>query len=153
MNARTSGKARLSRQGSMLHASGGPPMSHLRSWGTAALLALFVLAHPLARQAAQVSSADQQIFEAFRAWMTGTPDSMKGDVEVNYRNELKRQGVGPAEIDRRLTVIREIANRTEADRWNRILTAPKPSFNTKPNAFLVDMVRDVKPGDALDIGM
>jgi SAM-dependent methyltransferase len=128
-------------------------MSHLRPVGVAVLFALFVLAHPLARQAAQLSPADQQIFEAFRTWMTGNPDSMKGDVEVNYRNELKRQGVAPSEIDRRLKVIDDVANRMEADRWNRILTAAKPSFNTKPNAFLVDMVRDVKPGAALDVGM
>jgi SAM-dependent methyltransferase len=125
----------------------------LRPVGVAVLFALFVLAHPLARQAAQLSPADQQIFEAFRTWMTGNPDSMKGDVEVNYRNELKRQGVAPSEIDRRLKVIDDVANRMEADRWNRILTAAKPSFNTKPNAFLVDMVRDVKPGAALDVGM
>ena len=41
----------------------------------------------------------------------------------------------------------------EVQRWNQILTADKPSFNTNPNAFLVEMVRDRKPGAALDVGM
>ncbi len=128
-------------------------MFHPRSCGAAGLLALCMIVHPLAQRTAQVSPADQQIFETFRTWMTGNPDSMKGDVEANYRDELKKQGVAPAEIDRRLKVIDDVANRMEAERWNRILTASKPSFNTRPNAFLVDMVRDVKPGAALDVGM
>jgi SAM-dependent methyltransferase len=128
-------------------------MSHLRSCGAAGVLALFLIASPLAQQTAPVSAADQQVFEAFRTWMTTNPDSMKGDVEANYRNELKKQGLAPAEIDRRLKVIDDVANRMEAERWNRILTAANPSFNTRPNAFLVDMLRNVKPGTALDVGM
>ena len=42
---------------------------------------------------------------------------------------------------------------TQAERWNQILTADKPGFNTNPNAFLVEMVKDRKPGTALDVGM
>jgi SAM-dependent methyltransferase len=128
-------------------------MSHLRSCGAVLVVVLCLLAHPFARQAAQVSPEDQKIFDTFWTWMTSTPDSMKGDVEVNYRAELKKQGVVPAEIDRRLKAIEDVFNKREVDRWNKILTASKPSFNTKPNAFLVDMVRDVKPGAALDVGM
>ena len=37
--------------------------------------------------------------------------------------------------------------------WNRILTSPTPSFNTRPNEFLVEIARQRKPGKALDIGM
>lgn len=129
-------------------------MSTVRTLLAATLvLMLFAPAHPVGQAAAQVSTADQQIFDAFRSWMTGNPDSMKGDVEANYRAELKKQGVAPAEIDRRLEVIDEVGNRLEAERWNRILTSAKPAFNTKPNAFLVDMVRDITPGTALDVGM
>jgi hypothetical protein len=36
----------------------------------------------------------------------------------------------------------------EVQRWNQILTAEKPGFNTNPNAFLVEMVKDRKPGTA-----
>ncbi len=41
----------------------------------------------------------------------------------------------------------------EIERWNRILTAEQPRFNTNPNAFLVEMARSRKPGQALDVGM
>ena len=39
----------------------------------------------------------------------------------------------------------------EVQRWNQILTADKPSFNTNPNAFLVEMVRDRKPGAVVTV--
>ena len=119
------------------------------------VVVLFVLAlsHPSAQQGTQVSPADQKVFDAFVAWMTSTPDSMKGDVEANYRAQLAKEGVAAAEIDRRIKVITDVSNRMEADRWNRILTAAKPSFNTRPNAFLVQMVQGVTPGAALDVGM
>ena len=78
---------------------------------------------------------------------------MQGDVEANYRAHLAKEGVAAAEIDRRIKVVNDVSNRMEADRWNRILTAAKPSFNTRPNAFLVQMVQGVAPGAALDVGM
>lgn len=101
---------------------------------------------------AQVSP-DQRVYETFRTWISSHPDAAKGDVEAAYRAELKTQGLLQAEIDRQIAVINEQGARLEVERWNRILTAPAPRFNTKPNAFLVDMVRDVKPGTALDVGM
>jgi SAM-dependent methyltransferase len=117
-----------------------------------AVLFVLTLSHASA-QGTQVPAADQQVFDAFVAWMTTTPDSMKGDVEANYRTKLARDGVAAAEIDRRIKVITDVSNRMEADRWNRILTAANPSFNTRPNAFLVQMVQGVTPGAALDVGM
>jgi 2-polyprenyl-3-methyl-5-hydroxy-6-metoxy-1,4-benzoquinol methylase len=44
-------------------------------------------------------------------------------------------------------------DRKEAERWNTVLTAEKPRFNTSPIAFLVEMVRGRKAGTALDVGM
>ena len=41
----------------------------------------------------------------------------------------------------------------EIERWNRILTAEKPVFNTNPNAFLVEMIKNCKSGTAVDVGM
>ncbi len=45
------------------------------------------------------------------------------------------------------------AKQLEVERWNRILTAEQPRFNTNPNAFLVEMSKGRKPGRALDVGM
>ena len=41
----------------------------------------------------------------------------------------------------------------ERDRWNRTYSNPTPPFNTAPNAFLTDVVKTLKPGRALEIGM
>jgi SAM-dependent methyltransferase len=58
-----------------------------------------------------------------------------------------------AEVKRHLRVIKEQGQQLEIERWNRILTAPTPTFNTQPNAFLVEMTRRLTPGKALDVGM
>ncbi|HTI38356.1 MAG TPA: class I SAM-dependent methyltransferase [Vicinamibacterales bacterium] len=128
-------------------------MFRLRTLVLSALIVACTVTFPRAQSAPPISAADQRVFDAFMTWMTSTPDSMKGDVEANYRAELRKQGVPAGEIDRRIKVVEDVSNRVEADRWNRVLTASTPSFNTKPNAFLVDMIRDVKPGAALDVGM
>jgi len=49
--------------------------------------------------------------------------------------------------------VTERGSRSEVERWNRILTAEKPHFNTKPNAFLVEIASSRRPGTALDVGM
>lgn len=49
--------------------------------------------------------------------------------------------------------LKAMGDRAEVERWNRILTAPTPRFNTAPNAFLVAMTKGVKPGRSLDVGM
>jgi SAM-dependent methyltransferase len=38
-------------------------------------------------------------------------------------------------------------------RWNRFFSTEPPAFNTRPNAFLMEMVRSRPPGKALDLGM
>jgi SAM-dependent methyltransferase len=55
--------------------------------------------------------------------------------------------------ERRVTVINERGSRLEVGRWNRILTAETPTFNTNPNDFLVRMVKGRPAGMALDVGM
>ncbi len=37
--------------------------------------------------------------------------------------------------------------------WDNVFSAPAPVFSTAPNAFLVHVVKDLKPGRALDVGM
>jgi 2-polyprenyl-3-methyl-5-hydroxy-6-metoxy-1,4-benzoquinol methylase len=43
--------------------------------------------------------------------------------------------------------------RAEIERWNQILTSPKPAFNTAPNTFLVGITNGLKRGRSLDVGM
>ena len=62
------------------------------------------------------------------------------DLDV-YRRVLAAQGTEASEIDRQIAVIEDRLQQAENARWNRVLTAAVPRFNTKPNAFLVEMTR------------
>ena len=42
---------------------------------------------------------------------------------------------------------------TPAEYWDRAYSDPSLVFNTTPNAFLTEVVKGLKPGRALDIGM
>ncbi len=139
------------------------------------LLATTVQAHaqtaaePIAAEARQAPAAAEasgqptaaEIFERFRAWSnrqdSNTQAGQTPPLEL-YRGVLADQGLDDAEIDERLRLIREHEDTLIADRWNRILTSPKPRFNTEPNAFLASIVEGEvvgkpAPGKALDVGM
>jgi SAM-dependent methyltransferase len=103
---------------------------------------------------APAQTADTDVYEKFRAWLGSQPrEAQERDPLEAYRKVLTAAGVPAAEVERQLRVIDQQGQRLEIDRWNRILTSPKPGFNVKPNAFLVEMVRGVTPGQALDVGM
>ena len=103
---------------------------------------------------APAQTADTDVYEKFRAWLGSQPrEAQEHDPLEAYRKVLTAAGVPAAEVERQLRVIDQRGQRLEIDRWNRILTSPKPGFNVKPNAFLVEMVRGVTPGQALDVGM
>lgn len=117
------------------------------------LLALSLLTSALAQPAPQPSPGEQA-YERYRAWFTQFPPNQQAAVTPEqYRAHLQSQGLSASAIDEQIRLIREQGPRAEAQRWNRILTSQKPSFNTNPNAFLVEMAKGRKPGTALDVGM
>ena len=126
----------------------------------ATLLAVLAFtAHPLSiqtpapDQSKGAQRTDAQVYDAFDAWMKQQQQSgADPDLDV-YRLVLAAQGTGASEIDRQIAVIEDRLQQAENARWNRVLTAAVPRFNTKPNAFLVEMTRGVSPGKALDVGM
>jgi len=96
----------------------------------------------------------QRAYERFRFWISSLPaDQHDNQVETRYRAYLKSRGFSGGDVDTQIKLIDEEGARAEVERWNQILTAPKPRFNTQPNAFLVEMVKGRKPGTALDVGM
>jgi SAM-dependent methyltransferase len=108
----------------------------------------------VAQSPAAAQTADADIYEKFRAWIGSQPrEAQQADPFEAYRKVLTAAGVPAAEVERQLRVIDQQGQRLEIDRWNRILTSPNPGFNVKPNAFLVEMVQGVTPGQALDVGM
>ena len=105
----------------------------------------------------QTTPAEIQTFEAFRAWLGQQPANVQqagpDDVLRRYAEELRRQGKTDTEIPATIATLRSVGDRAEIERWNRILTAPNPTFNTEPNAFLVAITKGLKPGRSLDVGM
>lgn len=96
-------------------------------------------------------------YEAFRAWITSQPrDVQQADLEAvfqRYAAELQKQGKSQRDAASTIALLKAIGDRAEIERWNRILTAPTPGFNTSPNAFLVAVTHGLKPGRSLDVGM
>ena len=97
---------------------------------------------------------EQRAYERFRFWITMLPPEQRdATVPVRYREHLKQLGYSDADADAQMRMVESQGARAEVERWNRILTAEKPSFNTNPNAFLVEIAKSRKPGTALDVGM
>jgi 2-polyprenyl-3-methyl-5-hydroxy-6-metoxy-1,4-benzoquinol methylase len=98
-----------------------------------------------------------QIYEAFRSWINQQPVDVQqaadAVVSERYSAELRRQGKSEKEVAATIASLDAIGDRAEVERWNRILTSPKPRFNTAPNSFLVAMTKGLKPGRSLDVGM
>ena len=134
--------------------------NNVRPFLTLVLLAAIV---PVLASAPQTSLGPKttpeeiKTYEAFRAWLGQQPANVQqaDDAVVfeRYGTELRRQGKSDKEIAATTASLRAIGDRAEIERWNQILTAPKPAFNTAPNTFLVAMTKGLKPGRSLDVGM
>lgn len=97
----------------------------------------------------------ERAYERYRFWFTSLPPDQQKDekVEARYREYLVAHSFSAADADAQLKLIDEQGERSEVERWNRILTSDDPHFNTNPNSFLVEMAKTRKPGTALDVGM
>jgi hypothetical protein len=86
------------------------------------------------------SRTDVQVYERFREWVNKRPpEAQQGEPLDAYRRVLAAEGVSASDIERQIRLITEQGQELEIDRWNRILTAPTATFNTKPNGFLLEM--------------
>jgi SAM-dependent methyltransferase len=103
------------------------------------------------------TAEELQTYETFRAWVNQQPVEVQQAADAvvyeRYATELRGQGRSDSEIASTIGLLEELGDRAEVERWNQILTSAKPRFNTAPNAFLVEMIKGVKPGRALDVGM
>lgn len=122
------------------------------------VLTLLVIASTvIVGQTAQRPAPEElKAYEAFRAWVTMQQDLRDADDEVvfrRYAQELAKQGVAASVVTSAIDTVRRVGERAEFERWNQILTADTPRFNTAPNAFLVEITKGLKPGRSLDLGM
>jgi SAM-dependent methyltransferase len=98
-----------------------------------------------------------RVYETFRAWITSQPAELqRADDDVvfqRYAAALESEGKSQKEAASTIALLQKIGDRAEVERWNRILTAPRAGFSMAPNGFLVEMIKGLRPGRALDVGM
>lgn len=100
--------------------------------------------------------ADQErIWSEYVAWYRRQPIGASG-LAASYFDHLRRSGVGEGDARERARLV----ERLTAERRQELHAAffdrtyaGDPRFNPKPNALLVEAVRDLKPARALDIHM
>jgi 2-polyprenyl-3-methyl-5-hydroxy-6-metoxy-1,4-benzoquinol methylase len=128
--------------------------------GVSSLLVAALIVSVTAQQPAPSPTATPQEverYESFRAWITMEPREVQAAADAvvyeRYAAILRKQGKPEADITVTIASLKAMGDRAEVERWNRILTAPKPAFNISPNAFLVAVTKGLKPGRSLDVGM
>jgi SAM-dependent methyltransferase len=122
-----------------------------------ALAALAPLRAQQPRPAPAATPQEVETYENFRAWITMQPrdvqDAADAVVYERYGAVLRTQGKSEADVAAAIASLKGMGDRAEVERWNRILTAADPAFNTAPNAFLAAVTKGLKPGRSLDVGM
>ncbi|HOQ46527.1 MAG TPA: methyltransferase domain-containing protein [Bryobacteraceae bacterium] len=99
---------------------------------------------------------DEQIWKEYLAWYRQQPIGIS-DLSTAYAEHLKSLGLDAGTVRERLNVVERLSKTRRAELhpffFDRTYSSGAPRFNTAPNALLVETVRDLKPGRALDIHM
>jgi SAM-dependent methyltransferase len=102
------------------------------------------------------ASNDEAVWQEYLAWYRKQPESV-ADLRQAWLDYLKRSGVSDPDARARLRTVdrlsRERRDELRPAFFDRTYSAPAPRFNSKPNALLVETVRGLKPGRALDVDM
>jgi SAM-dependent methyltransferase len=121
------------------------------------VLVLATLAAQLPPLPPDVTAEEGKTYQTFFSWYMGQPREVQREpddgVFRRYAATLEAAGQSRDAAAATIALLQRVGQRIEAERWNRILTAEKPVFNTAPNAFLVDMTKGLAPGRSLDVGM
>jgi len=119
-----------------------------------AFLALAAIAGCHKTSSQSVSPEQAADWQEYERWFEAThPMALIDDAVPLYRMALRDAGVEAQEIDRRTVALSSAILERGRIFWNRVLTAPRPHFNTSPNRFLAQMVPELLAGRALDCGM
>lgn len=119
-------------------------------------LALLILATGLFCAPAAQQPGDELVWRDFLEWYRTQP---AGDSEPrkSFLEHLKRTGISAAEAERRAAVVDRLRAERREDLhplfFDRTYADASPRFNTGPNATVVEAVKDLAPGRALDVHM
>lgn len=103
---------------------------------------------------AQTKLDQEQVWREYIEWLRAQP--LGPNTQEQYRARLRNSGLTEVQVDERFAVIEKLSRvRLEPKIifFNKAYTSPKPMFNTAPNAFLAEVIQEVKPGKALDVHM
>lgn len=104
---------------------------------------------------AQEPSADESIWKEYLAWLGKEPRrSFLG--LIDYRQSLSDRGLTRSQVERYMALISDRAiTRQEAMKiwFNSVYSTNHGFFSERPNAFLADAMRALRPGTALDVSM
>jgi SAM-dependent methyltransferase len=99
---------------------------------------------------------EEAIWKDYLAWYRKQPDTVS-DLRRAYRAHLGLSGIGESEASERLRVVdrltRERREELQPAFFDRTYSTATPRFNIEPNALLVETVRGLDPGLALDVDM
>lgn len=130
---------------------------HSRFW--IGMMAVGILLLSLRPAAAQSQEGDEKIWESFKAWILTNPPqpSLKA-----YGEKLAKDGLSQEEIRQKLETIRRLfADHPEKGveiTYDRIFSKPvtgdpeEDGFTSTPSVFMVESVKGLEPGRALDVG-
>jgi 2-polyprenyl-3-methyl-5-hydroxy-6-metoxy-1,4-benzoquinol methylase len=104
---------------------------------------------------AQTPASDESVWKQYFAWY------QEGDSQMNtpqkYYAKLIAEGMSETQAQERMALLKKLSAQHRSDYvasfFDRMYTAPVAEFNTEPNAFLVSMTANLKPGTALDVEM
>ena len=114
------------------------------------------LAFAASGQSGGSPAAEERIWQQFLTWVR-TADPRTDFVKL-YREKLIADGMTEGAAGERARMIREVLMPKHprdlvAVNFDRAYMSPDAPFNHKPNAFLVSVSQDLKPGAALDVAM
>jgi SAM-dependent methyltransferase len=102
------------------------------------------------------AAGEEQIWSEYVAWYRRQPVAVS-DPRSAYIDHLRRSGQDAAAIEERSRVIQRLAAERREELYpiffDRTYASGTPRFNTEPNALLVETVRGLRPGRALDVHM
>ena len=123
------------------------------------LLVLGLILVFLVSAAAQGPTGDEKIWESFKAWILTNPPqpSLKA-----YGEKLAEEGLSKEEIQVQLDTIRRLFKEHPEKgvelTYDRIFSKPltgdpeKDGFTSTPSVFMMESVKNLEPGKALDVG-
>ena len=100
---------------------------------------------------------EAKVWQHFLFWLKAQPDVTQVGQD-RYREKLVAEGLAPAQVDEWMAALGRLIPRRRDELspvyFDKLYATPNQTrFTLEPNAFLVAMTKDLKPGKALDVAM